>query len=104
MVISETYQASKWTEEVNLDELSPMWADWKSANKHRHYYVNELALTSNSDYVIVLRWVTLDGIVHADVLHTQAQESDNNDLHIDVLPEQQSRIPAHLLVRNFPDL
>ncbi|KAJ3786078.1 hypothetical protein GGU10DRAFT_420697 [Lentinula aff. detonsa] len=102
-IVSETYQASKWTEEVSLDELSPMWADWSSPNQHRHFYVNELALTSNSNYVVVLRWVTVDGIVYADVLHTQAEERTNS-IHIDIISDQQSRIPAHLLIRNLPDL
>ncbi|KAG5649806.1 hypothetical protein H0H81_001936 [Sphagnurus paluster] len=42
--VSELWQASKWLDELDEDENSPMWADWESVSKrHRHYYVKELA-------------------------------------------------------------
>ncbi|TFK34493.1 hypothetical protein BDQ12DRAFT_763286 [Crucibulum laeve] len=68
--ICEMWQASKWLEEVNLDELSPMWADWKDpSNAHWHYYIKELAQVDGGSYVVPLRWVTIAGIPHADVLN-----------------------------------
>ncbi|KAK0239811.1 hypothetical protein EDD85DRAFT_788038 [Armillaria nabsnona] len=61
--ISETWQAAKWLEEIELDELSPMWANWESAmDKHRHFYVRELAQTSDGSYVVLLRWVTMANV------------------------------------------
>ncbi|KAJ7861538.1 hypothetical protein B0H14DRAFT_3134513 [Mycena olivaceomarginata] len=37
--IAEFWQADKWTSEIGLDELSPMWADWenKAASHPRQY-------------------------------------------------------------------
>ncbi|KAJ7934035.1 hypothetical protein B0H13DRAFT_1591791, partial [Mycena leptocephala] len=54
--ISEFKQAEKWTKEVDLDDLSPMWADWKSA-AHKHFYIKELSQLQNGDFVIPMRWV-----------------------------------------------
>lgn len=54
--ISEMNQADKWTKEVDLDDLSPMWADWKTA-AHKHYYIKELAQLKNGEFVIPMRWV-----------------------------------------------
>ncbi|KAJ7322806.1 hypothetical protein DFH08DRAFT_917082 [Mycena albidolilacea] len=54
--ISEMNQADKWTKEVDLDDLSPMWADWKMA-AHKHYYIKELAQLKNGEFVIPMRWV-----------------------------------------------
>lgn len=36
--ISQSWQAGKWTDELDLDDLSPMWADWKNS-PHHHFYI-----------------------------------------------------------------
>ncbi|KAF8972139.1 hypothetical protein BDZ97DRAFT_2015119 [Flammula alnicola] len=54
--ISESWQAEKWLNEVNLDELSPMWADWKRT-KHRHFYVKEVAQLEDGSFVVPMRWI-----------------------------------------------
>ncbi|KAF5384429.1 hypothetical protein D9615_003465 [Tricholomella constricta] len=65
--VKEFWQAEKWTREVDLDELSPMWANWKDPSTlHRHYYVKELAQLENGNFVIPLRWITIDDVVHAE--------------------------------------
>ncbi|KAJ7704692.1 hypothetical protein B0H14DRAFT_3646238 [Mycena olivaceomarginata] len=64
--ISELRQADKWTKEVDFDDLSPMWADWKRAG-HKHFYIKELAQLQNSAFVIpigpyfnvYLHWIIL---------------------------------------------
>ena len=38
--ISELWQMGKWRNEVPLEELTPMWADWENAPEH-HFYVDE---------------------------------------------------------------
>ncbi|KAF5374429.1 hypothetical protein D9615_009052 [Tricholomella constricta] len=65
--VKEFWQAEKWTREVDLDELSPMWANWKDpSTTHRHYYVKELAQLKDGSFVIPLRWITVDSVVHAE--------------------------------------
>jgi hypothetical protein len=66
--IAEFWQADKWTSEIGLDELSPMWADWENkAASHRHFFVNELAQQYDGTYVVPVRWITVENVVHADV-------------------------------------
>ncbi|KAJ7115666.1 hypothetical protein C8R44DRAFT_880092 [Mycena epipterygia] len=101
--ISESWQAGKWTGEVDLDELSPMWADWKSSTSHRHYYIKELAQLTDGSFVIPLRWVTANEIVHADVLRVEHSYDENSGDEFHVLPNT-SRIPAKMLQSNFLDL
>ncbi|KAF9780518.1 hypothetical protein BJ322DRAFT_1011992 [Thelephora terrestris] len=57
--ISESWQAGKWREEVPLDELSPMWADWE-ASPEQHFYVNEVACTRAGKYILPKRWIVVD--------------------------------------------
>jgi hypothetical protein len=54
--ISESWQTGKWCDEVPLEELSPMWADWDNS-PDRHFYVNEVACTKAGKYIFPKRWV-----------------------------------------------
>lgn len=58
--ISESWQAGKWRDEVPLDELSPMWADWETS-PDRHFYVDEVACTKEGKYILPKRWIVIDG-------------------------------------------
>ncbi|KAJ6521748.1 hypothetical protein B0H10DRAFT_1975099 [Mycena sp. CBHHK59/15] len=40
----ESWQAAKYMEEVALDELSPMWANW-TVSPHHRFYIRELSGT-----------------------------------------------------------
>ncbi|KAJ3853110.1 hypothetical protein EV368DRAFT_39622 [Lentinula lateritia] len=98
--IRESWQAAKWTTEVDLDELSPMWADWKYT-PHRQYYVKELAQLEDSTYVVPLRWITVNGEEYMDALpahyiQTVRQIIQNTDF--------MQRIPSKHLHRNFLDI
>lgn len=64
--VSESWQAGKWLQDVDPDELSPMWADWKD-KPHLHYYIKELAQLNNGKFVIPMRWITVNKVVHAEV-------------------------------------
>ncbi|TFK20048.1 hypothetical protein FA15DRAFT_600415 [Coprinopsis marcescibilis] len=64
-VVSETWQAEKWLKEVDLDQLSPMWADWKKS-PHRHFYVKEISQLNDGRFVIPLMWVAVDGYEYAE--------------------------------------
>ncbi|KAJ6602592.1 hypothetical protein DFH09DRAFT_1068977 [Mycena vulgaris] len=64
--ISEFNHTDKWTKEVDLDDLSPMWADWKKAG-HKHFYVKELAQLKNGKFVIPMRWGIFNKEEYAEV-------------------------------------
>lgn len=63
--ITESWQAGKWLDEVSLDELTPMWADWQRSPS-RHFYINEVARTKGGRYLVPRRWVLFNGEEHAD--------------------------------------
>ncbi|KAJ6609432.1 hypothetical protein B0H10DRAFT_2166322 [Mycena sp. CBHHK59/15] len=97
--IYESWQARKWTTEVSDDDLSPMWADWTNKNKsHGHFYIKELVRQLDGTYVVPVRWVTVDGVVHADVQHVDHTEN----FKIDATCTR--RIPALALESNYLDL
>lgn len=43
-----------------------MWADWE-VNQWRHYYINELAQTSEGNYVMLQRWVVVGKRMRVEV-------------------------------------
>lgn len=57
--ISKSWQTGKWLNEVPLEELTPMWADWEGA-PNRHFYVEEVACTTSGQYIFPRRWVVVD--------------------------------------------
>jgi len=57
--ISESWQTGKWRDEVPLEELSPMWADWENS-PDRHFYVDEVARTEAGEYILPKRWIIVD--------------------------------------------
>jgi len=63
--VAESWQAGKWVNEVALDELTPMWADWRRS-PNRHFYVNEVACTMDGRYIVPKRWIVYNGEEHAD--------------------------------------
>jgi len=63
--IIESWQAGKWLDEVALDELTPMWADWQHS-PDRHFYVNEVARTRDGGYLVPRRWVIHNGEEYAE--------------------------------------
>ncbi|KAJ3982098.1 hypothetical protein F5890DRAFT_1416419 [Lentinula detonsa] len=99
--IKESWQAAKWVTEVSLDELCPMWADWKY-QPHRHYYIKEIAQLINNTFVVPLRWITVNGEEHMDALPAYYIE-DVYEFHIQTV-ELVQHIPTSLLHRNFLDL
>lgn len=58
-LVSESWQTGKWRDEVPLEELSPMWADWENA-PDRHFYVDEVACTKMGKYILPKRWIVVD--------------------------------------------
>ena len=64
-VVSESWQVGKWVDDVSLDELTPMWADWQRS-PDRHFYVNEVARTRDGRYLVPRRWVVYNNEEHAD--------------------------------------
>ncbi|KAF5371374.1 hypothetical protein D9615_009666 [Tricholomella constricta] len=106
--VSEMWHADKWLKEVDLDDLSPMWANWEQA-PHRHFYIKELAQLRNGDYVIPMRWVIVEGKEHAEV--HRVHYSSNTDVFTIVAGSEAASvrneyelIPATELHWNFLDL
>ncbi|KAF8525879.1 hypothetical protein BU17DRAFT_74293 [Hysterangium stoloniferum] len=62
-VISESWQAGKYVNEVKPEQLTPMWADWKGSLS-KHFYVNKIAQLRDGQFVIPLCWVIFkrDGV------------------------------------------
>ncbi|KAJ7035397.1 hypothetical protein C8F04DRAFT_1210324 [Mycena alexandri] len=63
--ISESWQAAKWVNEIEDDDLSPMWADWEGAS-HRHFYVKELAQCGDGKYCVPLKWFVFNKKIHCN--------------------------------------
>ncbi|VDB98021.1 unnamed protein product [Peniophora sp. CBMAI 1063] len=97
--VSETFEAEKWVKEVPFSDLSPMWAEWKSAPQ-RHFFVNELASLKTGHAVIPQRWITCDGVDHVDCLVVTVGLGDK--LH--VAAESTIRVACSALQYNYLDL
>ncbi|KAJ7725015.1 hypothetical protein B0H14DRAFT_3620845 [Mycena olivaceomarginata] len=65
--ISEFNHADKWTKEIDYDDLSPMWADWKNAG-HKHFYIKELAQLKSGEFVVPMRWVIFNKTEYGEVV------------------------------------
>lgn len=63
--VSESWQTGKWRDEVPLEELSPMWADWENS-PDRHFYVDEVACTKTGKYILPKRWIVVDKKEYAE--------------------------------------
>jgi hypothetical protein len=70
--VSQSWQAAKWTKEIDFDDLTPMWADWDNA-PHQHYFVKELAQTADGDFVIPVRFIQYKKFVYVDVYATDLE-------------------------------
>lgn len=60
--VSEVWQAKKWAEELGSDSLTPM----AIGKENQHFYVNELARTTDGRYIIPLKWFTMKKELHCD--------------------------------------
>lgn len=58
--MKEFWEADK-LREVDSNLLSPMYA-----RGLQHFYINELAQLCDGTYVIPLRWITVNGVVHGE--------------------------------------
>ncbi|KAF8149039.1 hypothetical protein B0H34DRAFT_863068 [Crassisporium funariophilum] len=63
--VSESWQAAKFVEEVDMQDLSPMWANWECA-PHWHFYVGEISQLNDGHWVIPVRWIVVNKVVHAE--------------------------------------
>lgn len=64
-MVSEVWQAAKWLKEIDIDDLTPMWADWKNA-PHQHFYIKEVARLMNGELVVPVRWLVWKKAEHAE--------------------------------------
>ncbi|THH10950.1 hypothetical protein EW146_g8209 [Bondarzewia mesenterica] len=102
------WQAGKWIHEVPLDDLGPMWADWTNAG-HQHFYTQEIAQLSSGEFVIPLRWITVNDVVEFDGYlvnyYSTVRLSSYHSLNKFVIQDHTTkRIAACELRYNFLDL
>lgn len=65
--ISESWQAGKWVDEVDYDELTLMWLHFgRPAEHHRHFYIKELAQLQDGQFIIPLRFVVYQSQDHVE--------------------------------------
>ncbi|KAF7361568.1 hypothetical protein MSAN_01190800 [Mycena sanguinolenta] len=95
-IISEVWNAEKWTKSLDTRLLSPMYA----APNRRHYYVNELAQLQSGRFVIPLRWITRHRKICADAYEVLVDD----DGIATVVDSSVVEISASDLVQNFHDL
>lgn len=55
--VSETWHGEKWEKEMGPDQLTPM----AIGRDKQHYYVRELAYTTEGEFKIPEKWVIVDG-------------------------------------------
>ncbi|KAL1671118.1 hypothetical protein EV122DRAFT_295623 [Schizophyllum commune] len=99
-VVSEMWQAEKMTNEVDIDTLSPMWADWKLAPQ-THFYVRELAQLSDGRLVMPMRWVVVNSQVFFDGFFLSLSETTNT---LSLAERTVHRTAASLLSLNLLNL
>ncbi|KAJ7477826.1 hypothetical protein B0H11DRAFT_1726278 [Mycena galericulata] len=103
-LVSEFWKAGKWTSEIDIDDLCPMWADWQNkSNSHRHFFIKELAQLHDGTFVVPLRWVTVANVVHADVQDVQFKKTSRG-YFFDIQPASIRRILGSTLQSNYLDL
>lgn len=60
--VRECWQAEKWTQESTTEYDTPMWADWENPiTSWRHYFVHELAQMKGGGYILILKWLLVNG-------------------------------------------
>ncbi|KAL1657938.1 hypothetical protein GGF50DRAFT_68231 [Schizophyllum commune] len=96
--VAEVWQTKKLTKCVDLDDLSPMWADWE-LSPFTHFYVREVAQLGSGKYVMPMRWVTVDSRVYFDgfILHLSGNA-------LSIADPELHQLPASELVSNLPNL
>ncbi|KAI0827855.1 hypothetical protein BC628DRAFT_1409428 [Trametes gibbosa] len=67
--VSEFFHTNRMLamDDASLDLGQLMWAEWKKA-PHRHFYIKELARLHDGNFIIPLRWITVNGIESFDGL------------------------------------
>ncbi|KAJ7833714.1 hypothetical protein B0H14DRAFT_3710403 [Mycena olivaceomarginata] len=103
--VSQLYHASKWLDELDLDDLSPMWANWEVTG-HRHFYIKELAQMAGGQFVIPLKWVLFSKVEHVECYQvSRSLENNIFQSNIFVIESHEIiRIPATDLKFNVLDL
>jgi hypothetical protein len=67
--VCESWQAQKWLAEVGFANLSPM-----VVSRDQHFYVNELAETTDQLYVLPFRWVVRNQVLCGDIFNVDHGE------------------------------
>ncbi|KAJ6627573.1 hypothetical protein B0H10DRAFT_2210481 [Mycena sp. CBHHK59/15] len=93
-VVQEIWHAQKWWKDMDLDNLSPIYAA-----QYSHFYVNKLARLNTGKFVIPIHWIKFKNLVCTDVF---AVELDSEGAAT-VLDMMMILISASDLTSNFLD-
>ncbi|KAI0819958.1 hypothetical protein BC628DRAFT_1423282 [Trametes gibbosa] len=76
--VSEFFHASRMLamDDASLDRGQLMWAEWRKA-PHRHFYIKEIARLQDGQFVIPLKWITINGIESFEGLSLTHSSSDH---------------------------
>ncbi|KAG6819454.1 hypothetical protein H0H93_011664 [Arthromyces matolae] len=98
--VSEFFQAEKFTKEVELDELTPMWADWER-DSDRHFFVKEIAQLTDQSFIVPIKWFSMDGKIFAQAYRVQYSLERQM---FDISDPELCRVECSQLHRNIRDL
>ncbi|CAK5263889.1 unnamed protein product [Mycena citricolor] len=98
--VAEVWQAEKYLKEIDIDGLSPMWANWAQA-PNNHFYVKEIAQRRDGDYVLALKWVIYQQQVHVEAYWISQEQPSG----IFALEDHETiRFPATDLAKNYLEI
>ncbi|KAJ7112273.1 hypothetical protein C8R44DRAFT_741961 [Mycena epipterygia] len=100
-VVREIWHAQKWRKDMDLENLSPMYAA-----QYSHFYVNELARLRTGKLVIPIRWIKFKNLGVATVLDMTTILISASDLTSNFLDlEDEMNVPTwadHTVAKGYP--
>ncbi|KAJ7810392.1 hypothetical protein B0H13DRAFT_1460805, partial [Mycena leptocephala] len=98
--VSEIWHGDKLCEQLNPNLLTPMF----DAGQGVHYYLDELSQLTDGRFVIPVRWIKVDKLMHVDVYPVELDQEVCSNILSRKPFNDMLRVSATLLKFNFLDL